>query len=84
MGYTENKYLADSLRYNFTYKFNGNHEMDFFDLDGNEVDVADILHFLSDEYEIGHKDALQTIVRWTQGDLHADMMDYIDLPYIKG
>lgn len=73
MSYTEKKYVVDCLKYNYRFKFI-DHELNFYDLEGNEVSLKDIVEYLFDNFEMDFKIGMETIVRWSQGDIHADMM----------
>lgn len=73
MSYTEKKYVVDCLKYNYRFKFI-NHELNFYDLEGNEVSLKDIVEYLFDNFDMDFKIGMETIVRWSQGDIHADMM----------
>lgn len=75
MGYTEKKYVVDCLKHNYTFKFI-DHELNFYDLDDNKLSLKDIVEYLFDNFDMDFKVGMETIVRWSQGDIHADMMSH--------
>lgn len=79
MSYTEKKYVVDCLRQNYDFKFI-DHKLNFYDLEGNQLSLKDIVEYLFDNFDMDFKVGMETIVRWSQGDIYADMISHdIDL-----
>lgn len=75
MEYHEKKYVVDCLKHNYEFKF-VDHELNFYDLNGNELSLKEIVEYLFDNFDMDFKVGMETIVRWSQGDIHADMMSH--------
>lgn len=75
MEYHEKKYIVDCLSHNFKFKFI-NSKLNFYDLEGNEIELNDIVEYLFENFDMDFKLGMEAIVRWSQGDIHADMLPY--------
>lgn len=75
MEYHEKKYIVDCLSHNFKFKFKDS-ELNFYDLEGNEIELNDIVEYLFENFDMDFKFGMETIVRWSQGDIHADMLKH--------
>ena len=83
MGYTEKKYVIDCLKYNYTFKFIEG-KLKFYDLEDNEISLKDIVEYLFDNFDMDFKVGMETVVRWSQGDIYADMLSHhVDLNDIE-
>lgn len=79
-GYTVRKYIIDTLKINYDYKFEGE-KLLFFDKKGTKVDFESIINFLKKEHDLELQDGNDIIIEWAFG---SNMFSLLELGALEG